>query len=135
MPEFISGLQMSKRFYEEAVRPVLGKHYPGLKYSAARLGHGSEILGFDDKRSTDHHWGLWLQIFLSRSDHLHYSSDIKAVLSRELPYEFMGYPTNFGAPDDDGVRHPEKIRKWLIDHGIGICTVASFCEKSTRFRS
>jgi hypothetical protein len=126
MPKFIHGLQLSKRFYEEAVYPILEKYYPGLKYSVARLGHGSEILGFDDGRSTDHHWGLWLQLFLPEADYLRYSSDIKAVLSRELPYEFMGYPTNFEAPDDDGVRHTKKIDKGSIDHGVEILTVTSF---------
>jgi len=126
MPEFISGVQLSKRFYTEAVRPILEKHYPGLKYSVARLGHGSEILGFDDERSTDHHWGLWLQLFLSDAYYLRYSSDIKAILGQELPYEFMGYPTNFGAPDDDGVRHPEKILRGSINHGVEIWTVISF---------
>jgi hypothetical protein len=126
MPEFIPGLQLSKRFFIEVVRPILGKHYPGLKYSVARLGHGSEILGFDDERSTDHHWGLWLQLFLSEADYQHYSSDIKAVLSRELPYEFMGYPTNFAMPDDEGVCHPEEIIRGPVNHGVEIWTVISF---------
>jgi len=32
-------------FYREAVKPILNKDYPGLVYSAALLGSGSEVLG------------------------------------------------------------------------------------------
>ncbi|TDC71161.1 HtaA domain-containing protein, partial [Streptomyces hainanensis] len=39
--------------YEEAVRPLLDEHLPGLPYAAARIGPGSEVLGFDTARSAD----------------------------------------------------------------------------------
>jgi hypothetical protein len=55
--EFVPGLKLAELFYKEAVRPVLLKHFPRLRYSAALIGHGSEVLGFDTERSTDHHWG------------------------------------------------------------------------------
>ncbi len=129
MSEFIPGLQLSKQFCEKAVQPILQRNYPRLSYSAARLGHGSEVLSFDTERSIDHHWGLWLQLFLSEDDYLQYCYDIKAVLSRELPYKFQGVPTNFGAPDDDGVRHPEAIKNGPINHGVEIWTITSFVRK------
>ena len=34
--------------YEEAVAPILDSHLPDLEYSAALIGSGSEVLGFDD---------------------------------------------------------------------------------------
>jgi hypothetical protein len=42
---FIKGLQLSEWLYKEAVKPILAAHFPGLTYSAALLGHGSEVLG------------------------------------------------------------------------------------------
>jgi hypothetical protein len=51
------------------VRPILEKHFPDLNYSAALIGHGSEVLGYDTPRSIDHHWGPQLQIFLSGNDY------------------------------------------------------------------
>jgi hypothetical protein len=47
MPEFIKGLGLSRLFYEEAVRPLLEESFPGLRYAAALLGTGSEVLGFE----------------------------------------------------------------------------------------
>jgi len=54
---FIPGLELSRRFYWEAVRPVLDAEFPGLRHSAALIGTGSEVLGFDTPMSSDHHWG------------------------------------------------------------------------------
>lgn len=47
MTEFIPGLYLSRMFYEEAVKPVLAADFGGLQYSAALIGSGSEVLGFD----------------------------------------------------------------------------------------
>lgn len=46
MPEFVPGLELSRSFYEEVVRPLLDDAFPGLVHSAALLGPGSEVLGF-----------------------------------------------------------------------------------------
>jgi hypothetical protein len=51
---FISGLELSRQFYQEAVRPILVAAFPGLPHSAALLSRGSEVLGFDDEMSSDH---------------------------------------------------------------------------------
>ena len=55
-----TGLEIARRFYAEAVRPLLGAQ----PHAAALLGNGSEILGFDDDVSTDHDFGPRVQIFL-----------------------------------------------------------------------
>ena len=46
MPEFIAGLKLSEMFYKEAVGPILDRHWPRLKHSAALIGYGSDVLGF-----------------------------------------------------------------------------------------
>ena len=61
---FIPGMELSRRFYWEAVRPVLDRLCPGVAHSAALIGSGSETLGFDDEMSRDHNWGPRLQLFL-----------------------------------------------------------------------
>lgn len=53
----LTGSELSRRFHEEAVRPLLLARWPRLPYAAGRLGHGSEVLGLDDAMSRDHDWG------------------------------------------------------------------------------
>ena len=126
MPNFIPGLELSRLFYEEAVKPILDLHFVGLSYSAARLGPGSEVLGYDTVRSTDHSWGPRLQLFVAGSDYETYEHKISEALARSLPCEFHGYPTNFGGPDDEGVRVMEPITTGPVNHWVEVQTIRSF---------
>lgn len=56
MTAFVPGIELSRDLYHELVRPILDADFLGLPYSAALLGRGSEVLGFDDEMSTDHDW-------------------------------------------------------------------------------
>jgi hypothetical protein len=60
------GLALSEMFYEQAAAPILREHFPGLAYSAALIGWGSEVLGYDDRTSTDHNWGRGSFYFFQR---------------------------------------------------------------------
>ncbi|MEU4525993.1 DUF4037 domain-containing protein [Amycolatopsis sp. NPDC024027] len=102
---FLPGLELSRRFYHEAVRPVLHARFGELPHTAARIGTGSEVLGFDTARSADHEWGPRLQLFLGRDDGERYAQDIVSALSDELPKTFYGYPTHFGPTANEHVRH------------------------------
>lgn len=57
MTNFVNGLVLNQLFYEQIVAPLLELHFPDLKYSAALIGWGSDVLGYDDFQSTDHNWG------------------------------------------------------------------------------
>lgn len=63
---FVRGLELSGRYYREVVAPQLRE----VPHSAARLGAGSEVLGFDTERSTDHDWGPHLQVFVPAGVHV-----------------------------------------------------------------
>ena len=63
-PQFVPGLKLAEGFFHEEVLPILKAHYPSLQYSAALIGSGSEILGFDTDMSADHHWGPRTVLFL-----------------------------------------------------------------------
>ncbi|MEV5713416.1 DUF4037 domain-containing protein [Amycolatopsis mediterranei] len=102
---FVPGLELSRRFYHEAVRPLLHAHLGELPHTAARIGSGSEVLGFDTARSADHEWGPRLQLFLSRDDAGRSAQDVVAMLSDQLPKTFHGYPTHFGPTENEHVRH------------------------------
>ena len=45
----MQGIELSRRFYVDVVRPWLSAVAPELRYAAALMGYGSELLGFDDE--------------------------------------------------------------------------------------
>jgi hypothetical protein len=104
-PAFIPGVKLCEQFYAEAVRPILSSAFPHVKHAAALIGSGSEVLGFDDAVSTDHHWGPRVMLFIKEKDQP-LAEQIIQTLSQQLPYEFHGYPTNFTPPnpDDNGTQ-------------------------------
>jgi Domain of unknown function (DUF4037) len=86
--------------YEEAVRPLLAEVFPDLRYAAARVGKGSEVLGFDTERSADHEWGPRLDLFLDPGAAAKHGAEIRRVLADRLPNEILGWPTSFRESDD-----------------------------------
>lgn len=101
---FIPGALLSRRLYESAVRPLLEMHHPTLVYSAALIWSGSDVLGFDSRRSRDHGWGPRLMLFLRDEDLETRGAQIVDMLSRELPAEIDGYPTHYGPSDEPDTR-------------------------------
>lgn len=72
----MKGLDLCRVFSFEAVQPILERVFPGLRYAAARVGPGSDVLGFDTARSVDHDWGPRLELFLSTDDVGRYGDDM-----------------------------------------------------------
>jgi hypothetical protein len=60
----VNGIELSRRHYRAEVAPGLA----GVWHAAALLGDGSEVLGFDDRVSTDHDFGPRVQIFFRDRD-------------------------------------------------------------------
>ena len=58
------GIELARRLHRDVVGPLLVAELGEDGYAAAILGPGSEVLGFDTVRSTDHDWGPRLQVFL-----------------------------------------------------------------------
>jgi hypothetical protein len=125
MTNFIPGLELSKRFYEEVVKDILGSNFPDLKYSIGLLGHGSEVLGYDTELSTDHDWGPRLIMFLDESDYKQ-KDDIDNVLSTKLPDEFLGFSVS---PDKISDTREEETAQISHEHRIEITTIKKFFEK------
>jgi hypothetical protein len=122
---FLPGLELSRRYHDEVVGPLLAARVPGLRYAAGRLDAGSELLGFDTPRSTDHDWGARLQIFLDRPEP-DASARIEAALADGLPDTFLGVPARFaagpttalGVADPGGDRHGVTVHElgpWLVE--------------------
>ncbi|MCD4753249.1 MAG: DUF4037 domain-containing protein [Anaerolineaceae bacterium] len=130
MPEFIQGAELCRRFYDECVHTILSEYYPALNYSAGLSGFGSEVLGFDTPMSRDHDWGPRMQLFLTIKDGKQYGKEIDELLSRKLPYEFYGYSTHFGLPDesDNGTRKLEKINTGFVSHRVVVTSLEAYLQ-------
>jgi hypothetical protein len=122
LPRFIPGLELSRRFYFEAVRPILEARFPALPHAAARIGWGSEVLGFDTEMSTDHNWGPIVQLFLRESD-AGLAGELREAMRRELPQAFAGFPVFFALADTEQAP----------DHWVSATTVRAFVDESLGF--
>jgi len=113
---FVPGIELSRRFHAEAVRPILSRELPRLRYTAALVGYGSEVLGFDSPRSTDHNWGPRLLLFAGSG-----GEPIHRLLAGHLPRTFLGYPTHF-VTDEEGTRHLAPA-DGPPDHGVVVAAL------------
>jgi hypothetical protein len=129
-PKFIRGAELCRVFFTDAVKPVIDETLPGLRYAAALLGSGSEVLGFDTAMSTDHDWGPRVDLFLGEEDFERARLTLDGALRERLPAKFKGFSTSFSDPDpnDNGTRLPEIRVNGPIRHKIGIVTTAGFFE-------
>ncbi|MFJ6622093.1 DUF4037 domain-containing protein [Kitasatospora sp. NPDC091335] len=124
---FVPGLRLARILYEEAVRPLLAREFPQLPYAAARVGAGSEVLGFDSARSADHDWGPRLELFLSPTDAARHGPRLHELLAHHLPRQVRGVPTHFRRGEDphDPVRH----LAWTdgpVDHRVEVHDLPSW---------
>jgi hypothetical protein len=110
---FVPGLELASRFYSEAVRPLLGNR----PHSAALLGSGSDVLGFDTERSTDHGWGPRLKLFVGEAD----VEPIRSAVETGLPETFEGWPTRYGWDDVP------------VSHHVEVATVGAWLERQLGF--
>ncbi|MGN6790975.1 MAG: DUF4037 domain-containing protein [Streptosporangiaceae bacterium] len=106
--DFRPGIDLAERFYQQVIRPLLDQYVPGLRHSAALIGWGSEVLGFDSPRSTDHNWGPRCQVFLGPAD-ADRAADITQTLADRLPEAFDGWPVRFS----DVTAHEPAARHWV----------------------
>lgn len=108
----------------EAVRPLLDRAFPGLPHAAARVGPGSEVLGFDTERSVDHDWGPRLELFMAADDAARHGEELSELLADRLPKQIHGWPTNF-EPVDARVR-VMTATTGPVAHRVHIADVASW---------
>ena len=112
MGEFVPGAELSRTFYDDVVSGLVA----GVPHSAALLGTGSDVLGLDTVRSTDHGWGPRLQLFVPMGS----VGEVHQEIEAGLPDEFHGWPTRYGWDDVPVGHHVEiaVLSDWL-DRRLG----------------
>jgi len=122
---FKPGLELNREFFKQIIKPLLEKYYPHLSYSASLIGYGSDVLGFDNKTSMDHNWGPRCQIFLDK-ENIGFKNELLEFFSKSLPFEFLGFPTNYTDPKIHFIQSMEKTSKYPLFHLIEIDTFENY---------
>ena len=104
----LSGTELALGFFTEAVEPLLSRVVPELRYAAARLGSGSDVLGLDNEMSRDHDWGCRLTLLVDEDDRDRVP-EISAILEKELPERFGEFPVRFPVTWDSSVSHRVEV--------------------------
>lgn len=110
MAEFIPGADLAQRFYDDVGRTAVGSR----PHAAAFVGTGSDVLGYDTTRSTDHGWGPRMHLFVGQGAVAEVTADVEAA----LPDTFLGWPTRYGwdaVPVQSHVVVCE-LSAWLREH-------------------
>ena len=134
----LNGIQLSGRYYWEAVRPLLDQHFLGLPHAAALLGNGSEVLGYDGTRPRPTIIAGAPGAAVCAGGGLRagaLAAPLHTLLADRLPRRFGGYPTNFSDPDplDHGVQHLEEVDDGPVNHRVDVLTAAAFVERQLNF--
>lgn len=130
MPTFLPGRELSRRFFTEAIAPILAGEIPGLRCAVGLLGGGSEVLGFDTDMSTDHDWGPRVQLFVHESEHTGLRDRIDTALRDGLPHQFHGFPTRVV---DGELQDPRAPQAGSVPHRVEITTARRFLSEYLGF--
>ena len=88
-PSSITGLDLSRRYWEAYGKPLLDGRYSRFRdrIAVGLAGHGSECYGFDDDISHDHDFGPGFCLWLTAEDY--------AVIGADLQHDYEGLPESF----------------------------------------
>ena len=99
----MKGLELARRFWEEALRPAVEKQAPELleRIAVGLCGAGSDCLGFDDEVSRDHAFAAGCMVFVSDTEERETVFRLSTIYDR-LPREFLGFAAEHRSRQGDG---------------------------------
>jgi Domain of unknown function (DUF4037) len=110
----LTGLELARLFFHECVAPIVEAAAPGLRYSAGRIGDGSDVMGFDDAVSRDHGWGPRCVLLLAPEHAGELRRTLDAALAGNLPLTYRGYTTSFWRPTGSLIfRDAPPVAHWI----------------------
>ena len=115
----MKGLELSRLFYEEVVKPMLEQKFASYlpRIAAGLAGEGSQCFGYDDEISQDHDWGASVCLWLTAEDYAEIGASLQQALY-DLPRGFRGYPVSW-VPGRNGVLETGSFfRKYLAVEGV-----------------
>lgn len=129
----MQGIELSRRFYAEIVRPWLAKAAPDLPHAAALIGYGSELLGFDDETSRDHNWGPRVHLIVTAEDFATHARHLVDAFAEVAPQTYLGEPIGWRSRPHPAANGPQSAG--AIAHGLEIHTLEARLEAHLGLRS
>lgn len=121
---FVPGHRLSAHLLG-VIEPALAQQLPHLRFAAGLIGRGSDVLGYDTVRSTDHDWGPRLVLVLDQDEHLRCAEQVLDVVESVLPQEIHGVPVDHlpaqHDPHGPAVHHTTAGRR--RPHGVTVRTL------------
>lgn len=116
----ISGMELSKKFYEEVGASMIKEKFPEheSKIAVGFVGEGSERFGFDDEYSRDHDFGPGFCLWVTKDTYEKIGEELQNEYDR-LPKEYMGIT---------------RVDTKMAEGRCGVCVIGDFYEKYTGFR-
>jgi Domain of unknown function (DUF4037) len=118
----------SHAFWDEVVHPLLAERFPSetAQMAAGVFGYGSEVLGLDDAYSTDHHFGLRVNVLLPEAVMMFRGTNIEDALADGLPQVWRGRELREGYTRTKGVALgslEQHLRSTIgLDHPPNTCS-------------
>lgn len=112
----MKGLELSRTFWEDAVRPAIRETCPVLlpRLAAGLCGGGSDCLGYDDELSHDHGYAAGCMLFLAPEDAETHGFLLSALYDR-LPREFLGVKTEHRSRQGNGRYGVKTTEQFLLE--------------------
>lgn len=122
---FIPGLELCRGFFQDIIQPLMEKGFPDIPYSAALVGFGSDVLGYDNATSIDHGWGPRGQLFFNSINEAK-REEIRHYLAANLPLEYKNFPTNFSDKTIDPIQRMEPAGSGPVNHMIELNNLSDY---------
>jgi len=113
-------IDISREFFQEAVKPILQQEFPDetAQITFGLFGQGSEALGLDDELSRDHHWGVRIDALMPDELYATKSEAMQQALAAKLPTTYQGFEIGQGIIAGAGIS-PDTLSGFLL-RSIGI---------------
>jgi hypothetical protein len=110
VPAFVHAQELTAGFYADVIEPALG----GTSHAAGLLGWGSDVLGYDTERSTDHGWGPRVVVLVDEDQ----VEPVRKRIETALPDDYRGVPVRFGWDTHEAGHHitVATLGDWLSAH-------------------
>lgn len=107
--QFLSGMELSKLYYQYYGKPYIESHFPNEKITIGLFGMGSECFNMDDAVSQDHDFYPRFMMLIEEKDQERLEKKLQSFYD-ELPTYFLGYGK------EEGLYREKREGVFIVEH-------------------